>query len=415
MVAKINFGSSLYGALAYNAEKIDEGKGKILGANKTYYNKDGTFNIHSCLEDFTSCMPSHVTTRKPIVHISLNPHPDDKLSDGQLYDIATEYLERMGYGNQPYLIYKHEDIERHHIHIVTLGVDEQGKKIDDGNNFFRSKKITRELEQRYELLPAEKQKEREAYRYRKVNTADGNIKKQVAAVVNPLMRAYRFLSFDEYRALLSLYNITVEEVKGEVKGKPYHGLIYWATNDKGEKVSNPFKSSVFGKAAGADAMLRRFEESKKQMTDKKLGFRTKRTILTAMGSCQLLAELEKELSLKGIDTLFRRSETGRIYGAIFIDHNEGCVLNGSRMGKELSANAIEAWSIAPHNPLKETIPITEEQPFIKSQSYDHFEESSSLISLGGLLDLPVEAQGTDHEEEAFRRRMQRKKKKGRKI
>lgn len=415
MVAKISFGSSLYGALAYNAEKIDEGKGKVLGANKTFYNKDGIFNLHSCLEDFNARMPLHVATRKPIVHISLNPHPDDKLSDEQLSAIGTEYLERMGYGNQPYLIYKHEDIERHHIHIVTLGVDEQGKKIDDGNNFFRSKKITRELEQRYGLLPAEKQKEREAYRYRKVNIADGNIKKQVGAVVKPLMRAYRFLSFGEYRALLSRYNITVEEVKGEVKGKPYHGLVYWATNDKGEKVSNPFKSSVFGKAAGADAMLRRFEESKKQMTDKKLGLRTREMILTSMGRCQSLAELEKELSLKGIDTLFRRSETGRIYGATFIDHNEGCVLNGSRMGKELSANAIEAWSIAPHNPLQETISITEEQPFTKLQNDNYFDESGSLTSLGGILDLPIEAQGTDYEEEAFRRRMQRKKKKGRKI
>lgn len=415
MVAKISFGSSLYGALAYNAEKIVEGKGKVLGANKTYYNKDGTFNLHTCLEDFTSCMPSHITTRKPVVHISLNPHPDDKLSDDQLTAIATEYLERMGYGNCPYLIYKHEDIKRHHIHIVTLGVDEQGKKIDDSNNFFCSKKITRELEQRYGLLPAEKQKEREAYRYRKVDVAEGNIKKQLAAVVKPLMKTYFFLSFGEYRALLSLYNITVEEVKGEVKGKPYYGLIYWATDDKGVKVSNPFKSSVLGKAAGADAMLRRFEESQKQMTDKKLGIRTKRTILTAMGKCRSLAELEKELSLKGIDSLFRRSDTGRIYGATFIDHSEGCVLNGSRLGKGLSANAIEAWSISPHDPLKQALSPTDGQPFARSSIHGRYEESGSLITLGGFIDLPVEVQGTDPEEEAFRRRMQRKKKKGRKI
>ena len=44
MVAKITAGSSLYGALAYNAEKIEEGKGKVLGANNLFYNGDGTFN-----------------------------------------------------------------------------------------------------------------------------------------------------------------------------------------------------------------------------------------------------------------------------------------------------------------------------------------------------------------------------------
>ena len=56
---------------------------------------------------------------KPVVHISLNPHPDDMLTDTELQDIAREYLEKMGFGNQPYMVYKHEDIDRHHLHIVT--------------------------------------------------------------------------------------------------------------------------------------------------------------------------------------------------------------------------------------------------------------------------------------------------------
>lgn len=414
MVAKISFGSSLYGALAYNAEKIEQGEGKVLGANKTYYNKEGTFNIHTCMEDFTHYMPSHIKTQKPIVHISLNPHPDDKLTDGQLAAIATEYIERMGYGNQPFIIYKHEDIDRHHVHIVTLGVDEQGKKIDDGNNFFRSKKITRELEQRYGLLPAEKQKQREAYRFHKVNPSEGNIKKQVASVIKPLMKNYRFLSLNEYRALLSLYNITVEEVKGEVKGKPYHGLVYSVTDDRGNKVGNPFKSSVFGKGVGAQAMLERFEQSRTEIKDKRIGGRTKRAITTAMSTCRSLPELEKELAKNGIDTVFRRNDAGRIYGATFIDHNDGCVLNGSRMGKELSANAIEQWASNPHpqlsTPTAPTVQPSHQAPQpIESPSLF----SADSASLGSIFDLPMEQHGIDPEEEAFRRRMQRRKKKGR--
>lgn len=415
MVAKISFGNSLYGALAYNAEKIDEGEGKVLGANKTYYNKEGTFDIHTCVEDFTHYMPSHIKTQKPIVHISLNPHPDDKLSDEQLTAIATEYIERMGYGNQPYMIYKHEDIDRHHVHIVTLGVDEQGKKIDDGNNFFRSKKITRELEQRYGLLPAEKQEQKEAYRFRKVNPQEGDIKRQMASVVKPLMKTYRFLSLNEYRALLSLYNITVEEVKGEVKGKPYHGLVYCVTDDKGNKVGNPFKSSLFGKSVGAEAMLKRFEQSKTEIKDKRLGGHTKRTILTSINTCRTLSELEKELSQKGIDTVFRRNDAGRIYGATFIDHNDGCVLNGSRMGKELSANAIQEWANNPHPLLPaSTTPTVQQHPAPHATDAPSlFSEDSSIM--GGMLDLPIDPNGTDPEEEAFRRRMQRKKRKNRKI
>ena len=65
-------------------------------------------------------------TKKPVIHISLNPHPDDRLSEEQFSAIALEYIERMGYGNQPFVVYKHEDIDRHHLHIVTLAVDEDG-------------------------------------------------------------------------------------------------------------------------------------------------------------------------------------------------------------------------------------------------------------------------------------------------
>lgn len=76
-------------------------------------------------------MPSHVRTEKPVVHISLNPDPEDRLSDDELTDIAAEYMEGMGWGGQPYVVYKHTDIDRPHIHIVTVQVDSTGRKIGD--------------------------------------------------------------------------------------------------------------------------------------------------------------------------------------------------------------------------------------------------------------------------------------------
>ena len=414
MVAKISFGSSLFGALSYNGEKINEGEGKVLATNKVFNRGDGTFDIHATLRDFESHMPSHIQTKKPIVHISLNPHPDDKLTDEQLSAIATEYLEKMGYGNQPYMVYKHTDIARHHIHIVTLGVDEQGKKISDSNNFFNSKKITRELEQKYGLLPAEKQKQTEGYRYRKVNPDEGNIKKQIASTVKPLMKFYKFQSFNEYRSLLTLYNICVEEVKGEAGGKPYNGLVYYATDDKGNKVGNPIKSSRIGKDAGHDALLKRTEQSQKEIKEKRLGGKTKETILSVMGKHPNRKTLEKELSAKGIDVLFRENDAGRIYGVTFIDHTCGCVFNGSRLGKEFSANTFQELFTNPDFTIgKERQPETENNVTHTFERGNDEQPGDSL--LGSALDLPIETHGTDYEEEAFRRRMQRKKGKGRKM
>ena len=80
MVAKISFGSSLYGALAYNGEKINKEEGKLLATNKIFDDCSGKTSITNALRDFQRYLSPHIRTEKPVVHISLNPHPDDVLT-----------------------------------------------------------------------------------------------------------------------------------------------------------------------------------------------------------------------------------------------------------------------------------------------------------------------------------------------
>lgn len=405
MVAKISYGSSLYGALAYNGEKVNEGVARILETNKVFCPADGGHDITDCMQDFLAYMPSQVHTKKPVIHISLNPHPDDRLSDEQFSAIALEYIERMGYGNQPFVVYKHEDIDRHHLHIVTLAVDERGKKINDGNNFYTSTRILKELEQKYGLIPAQMRKEKEVFRLQKVCYGDGeNLKKQLVSVIRPAAKFYHCPSFKEYRALLSTYNICVEEVKGEIRGKTYMGLLYFATDDKGNKVGKVFKSSLFGKSVGYEALQNRFKASKEKLKEKHLAPKTKAIVAGALKRSATREDFRGNLHRRGIDVLFRENEEGRLYGVTFIDHNNGCVVNGSRLSKELSANAIVEWFDRPYPELSVNTPQGE------NQSASHTLPSQENSFLGGLLDLPMEANGTDWEEEQFRRRMQRKKK-----
>ena len=207
MVAKISVGKSLYGALAYNGEKINEAKGRLLATNKIFNDGTGMVDINRAMNDFRSCMPEHMRVEKPVLHISLNPHPDDVLTDTELQDIAREYLEKLGYGNQPYLIFKHEDIDRHHLHIVTVNVDENGRRLNQDFLYRRSNRIRKELEQKYGLHPAERKNSRLDNPLRKVDVSAGDVKKQVGNTVKALNGQYRFQTMGEYRALLSLYNI----------------------------------------------------------------------------------------------------------------------------------------------------------------------------------------------------------------
>lgn len=113
MIARITTGKDIYGALAYNQEKVNEGLGKVLASNIISEPQDGRFSVVACTDAFNRWLPSHYRTEKPVIHISLNPHPDDRLTDEQLADIGREYLQQMGYGAQPYLIFK--QIGRAHV------------------------------------------------------------------------------------------------------------------------------------------------------------------------------------------------------------------------------------------------------------------------------------------------------------
>lgn len=338
MVAKINIGSNLYGALAYNQEKVDEGLGKVLGSRLVFEPVDGAFSVSECMNDFMRFVPAHFRTEKPVFHVSINPHPDDRLSDDQLADIGHEYMQRLGYGNLPYLIFKHEDIGREHIHIVSLRVDSNGKKINDYREHERSKRITEQLERKYHLHPAEGQKHSEQWELTPVDVSRGNLKKQMASVIKPLAAMYHFQSMGEYKALLSLYNIHVEELKGEVKGKLYRGLLYSALDSEGNKVGNPIKSSLFGKSVGYDGLEKRMTTSAGRIKNQRLKLHTLQAVLEAKQSSPSESEFRAKLRQQGIDVLFRRNDEGRIYGATFIDHTTRTVLNGSRLGKEYSAN-----------------------------------------------------------------------------
>lgn len=438
MVAKISIGSSLYGALAYNSEKINKEEGRLLGANKIVLPADGQIDIGRIAENFREFMPMMGRTKKPVLHISLNPHPDDRLTDQDFEILAREYLEKLGFGEQPFIIYKHEDIDRHHIHIVTVNVNEQGKRLNQDFLFRRSKKITTELEEKYNLHKAQREKITPDMPIKKVDPS-GDIKRQVANTVKMVGMRYKFQTLGEYNAVLSLYNVKCEQTDGRVNGREYHGLVYFATYDAGNVIANPFKASRLGKFASRTAVEGRFERAKDRIDTAP----TKRKVADVLADAADKADFIAKLKDEGIDVVFRHTDEGRIYGVTFIDHNTMTVLNGSRLGREFSANALnerfnnpqtqpandmavpdapvavqdpdqnadtQSQSGNTQQPLGGQQTSGNQQQSVASQSTSDYSDTD--FTLPGL-DLFQQGQSFNPDEEEFRRRMQRKKKKGR--
>ena len=262
MIAKISATENLGGALGYNFKKVEKEEASILLAAELYQDREGRYTMEDVLADMQAVIPEKCRTKKMVFHCSLNPHPDEKLSDETLMQIAKEYMEALGYGKQPYIVFKHNDIAREHIHIVSLRVDGKGKKINDRFEKRRSKQITDTLEKKYNLIPSSKVTDKAMKETPKVDTTKGNIKEQVASALRMVLKHYKFCSLGELNAILSRYHLAVEEVKTEFRGKKYDGLVYVPTDDKGGKVSTPIHASDIGRGVGYTAVQNRMQKSK---------------------------------------------------------------------------------------------------------------------------------------------------------
>lgn len=373
MIAKISATENLGGALGYNFKKVDKEEASILFAQNLYQNKEGTYTMAEVFADMQAVIPEKCRTKKTVFHCSLNPHPDEKLSDETLTQIAKEYMEALGYGNQPYIVFKHSDIAREHIHIVSLRVDSRGQKINDKFEKRRSKQITDALERKYNLIPSSKVTEKAVAETPKVDIGKGNIKEQVASVVRMVLKHYKFCSLGELNAILSKYNLAVEEVKTEFREKKYDGLVYVPTDDKGYKISTPIHASDIGRGVGYTAIQNRIQKSKQTIKPLIPTIRNK-VLQTMRTSPNTEKELRQRLEEQGLRVVIRKNESGRIYGITFIDDEMGIALNGSKLGKGYSANVFNAYLSNPtHNPFLDEV--------LYGSPSEHLEQTSTNESL----------------------------------
>jgi hypothetical protein len=415
MIAKIGKGSNMYGAILYNQRKVDTENGAVLLLNKIPDTMDGRYSalyFNQCFEPYLS---ANIKTEKTVRHISLNPDPADNVSDEQFAEMAGEYMERMGYGNQPFIVFKHTDIDRTHIHIVSTCVGIEGKKIPDDYDHPRSMAICRDLEKKYNLHKATEieQKQNDEI-FKPVNYQSGDIKSQIASVVRHLPKYYSFSTMGSYNALLSLFNITAEEVKGERDGQTVNGLVYVALDENGNKASNPFKASLFGKDAGVAQLHKYFEQSKEKMKSNPARSALRNTVELAIHTTDNEMEFKKQLVEQGINTVVRRNNDGRIYGITFIDHESRSVWNGSQLDRNLSANVFNEWWSSGNKPeLKmQDNPVSNENTIDNQPTKELFEfisQKHSQSSDLGLFTLLPDVQGEDYEEDQFAKQMKKKK------
>jgi hypothetical protein len=339
MVAKIESGKSLIGALHYNEHKVDLGKAKLLTTNG-YTKSDDLLSFNDKLFRLTDLAGRNLRTRTNTIHLSLNFDINESIADGKLTNIADEYMRRIGFEYQPYLVYKHFDAGHPHIHVVSTNIQADGKRISLNNiGKLKSEPARKAIELEFGLVKAGDKKKLtpqiEELNVKPVEYGKSDTKRSITNVVNYVAKVYKFTSLPELNAVLNLYNVTAYRGTKESVMFKNGGLNYWVTNEKGLRVGVPIKASSIYQKPTLKLLESRFKLN--EYLRKPFKEMLKRKIDQAKNQSVSLDQFKSKLKDDQVKVVIRQNSDGRIYGLSYIDQLNKVVFNGSDLGNSAGA------------------------------------------------------------------------------
>lgn len=343
MVAVIKTSKSLRNVLHYNENKIEKKVAELIHSEG--FAKD---TEQLSLRDKLKTIEKRNSLRDDVslstLHVSLNFHAEDKISTEKMKAIACDYMERIGYGDQPFLVYRHFDAGHEHCHIVSTTIRSDGSNIrmfNIGRNQSTQARIA--IEKEFGLRPATATELKQAYELKplnvpKVQYGKTETKRAITNVLDHVLPLYKYASLPELNAVLKLYNVVADTGNKESRIAKNGGLVYRVLNDKGEKVGVPIKASIIYSKPTLKSLQEKFIQNKplketyKQRVKNAIDYSIKKQVDKIP-----LDKLEEALKQESIRIILRQNAEGRIYGLTFVDMQQKCVLNGSDLGKPYSA------------------------------------------------------------------------------
>lgn len=343
MVCKVRSGKNIKGALNYNEHKVRDGVAECIGAS-SFVGEPQDLRFYDKLARFNQLIEKNARAKTNCVHISLNFDVSEKQSQTKLNEIATTYMDRIGFGDQPYLVYQHNDAAHPHLHIVTTNIKEDGKRISIHNlGKDQSENARKEIEFQYGLVQAQsksKQKDLFISKPEKVIYGKAETKRSISNTVSAVIKSYKFATLHEYNAVLRQYNVMADRGKEGMIMYEKNGLIYSLLNNDGNKIGVPIKaSSISGKPT-----LKNLQNQFKLNEILKAPYKDSliKTIDSFFNDSQELTKgrFFDYMNFHGINAAFRENKDGRVYGLTFIDNKNGVVFNGSDLDKDYSGQML---------------------------------------------------------------------------
>lgn len=345
MVTKIISGKSIRGLLNYNETKVEKGDAKLIMASRFGMDME-KLDRRAKIRRFEHLTSLNPRVKTNALHIMLNFDRKDSRDINLLQQVAEKYMDKIGFGEQPYLIYYHQDVSHPHLHIVTTNIKTDGRRIDIHNiGKTLSETARKELEEEYNLIKAEGRNKNEAlniapFSLEKVDYGNAPTKRAINTIVSAVLRTYRFTSLAEYNAVLNQFNIKADRGKEDTQIFKKRGLVYSILDNQGKRIGVPFKASLLTGRPTLARVEKKYELNREKRESLKGDLKERIEKVMKLENNINKNSFTRGLSHQQIGIAFRENEEGFIFGITYIDHKNKTVFNGSSLGKALSAKAI---------------------------------------------------------------------------
>ena len=302
---------SVKNAMDYNERKVSSGDAELLA----------TVNKRACdasIQDtFRFLENRNIRSKDVSFHMSVNPSETDGMTPEMALDFINKLMDGLGYGNQPYAVYRHTDIDREHYHVVSVKVNEDGKKISDFQDKRKAMDLTRKYAEKYgyTIGNGEGEKAREmGFDTRRFNPDIGHVVAQMEAIFKECC-SYHFTTFAQFQMIMESHGISVSHRSGDENTVLLQGL-----DQDGKTCTAPIDER--------DTSLAMYEIYERRALECRGRTSVRRRELDKVDSlasfCLPRSTSEKHFSnmLKkhDIDLKIHRSSRGEIIGATFVDH-----------------------------------------------------------------------------------------------
>ena len=266
MLPKIKHYRNILVPLRYNEQKVAEGHAVTIGAENFLKDYD-RLSKADIIERFRQRSSFNERLHDHGVHFSLNFGKTEQLDNTKMVLIANRYMSGMGFEDQPYIIYRHNDAGHTHLHIVATNVRADGTGIHiERDGLFNAHSLARKLETEFSLHKSVKTNPDEQRRFavehaRRVIYGEPGLKRAISDVLNTVVGHYNYTSMEEFNAILKQYNVTANPGSENSRLHQRGGLLYHALDADGNRIGVPIKASLFHLKPTVKNLEKKFEQN----------------------------------------------------------------------------------------------------------------------------------------------------------